>query len=314
MSRVEVARLQDVPAHETLVVIINCSTKWVSTLALLSAVEMTSWPVLLIDCESTDGSKAHFESVARERNISFYWLRWPFRPHPAALDQLFAEVLSERVLLLDSDAEIRSREVTLAMSAALASDTTAYGSGFLQGPEWLAPPLHRLPVKKGYFAERMWIPLTLLRVEPVRTALTAGVSFAVRRPYYEVTFAPRFSYWLGQRFRVPVLRHFPFPQIGAPNYEGRIPDGIAPAFVEFDTGADLHHHMTRTGFVFAECDRELLHNVYHHHGVTRDKSAHLFRRIARRIGLVSPHSEAMHSEAETIARTRLRDAYNFTSV
>ena len=99
-------KLSALPVADEYAVIINCGTKWVTTLALLSALRHAAMPVLLIDCESCDGSRAHFETLAQQNELSFHFLAWPLRPHPQALDELFANIPATKVLLVDSDVEI----------------------------------------------------------------------------------------------------------------------------------------------------------------------------------------------------------------
>ena len=52
--------LSDLPRSRERAVIINVGTKIVSPLALLSTLRYAGMPVLLIDCESKDGSLDHF--------------------------------------------------------------------------------------------------------------------------------------------------------------------------------------------------------------------------------------------------------------
>ena len=53
------------PARTAEIVIINCSTKELTALALVSALRHGGLPVTVIDCESTDGSSEfHAISVA----------------------------------------------------------------------------------------------------------------------------------------------------------------------------------------------------------------------------------------------------------
>src|SRR5687768_15725113 len=99
--------LLDLPRVENRAIIINVGTKWVTTLALLSALRYARMPVLVIDCESKDGSAEHFKALMQ--NHSFDLLSAPLKPHGHTLDWLFINIQSENVLLLDSDAEILNR-------------------------------------------------------------------------------------------------------------------------------------------------------------------------------------------------------------
>ena len=293
-------------------VIINCGTKWVTTLALMSALEMANMPLLLIDCESQDDSRAHFEQLAKTHCLQFQWLDWPMRSHPDALNHLFSAIPAELVLLIDSDIEIRSQQVVAAMRCALAREVCAYGAGFLQGAEWLEPPLHRLPKATGYYAERMWIPLTLLRVAAVRAAFDDGVRFFAHRPFFEVPGMPRLSKLIGSRFRVPMLRNLKMPRIGHIEFDSRVPQGARPAFVDYDTGADLHHHLVTHGRPFVKVADHLWGDVHHYHGVTRSKIANPFRPVAAQFGMVSKHAETAHGFAENDARKQLLERFGIS--
>ena len=59
--------LSELSYEAELAVIINVNTKLVTTLALLSVIKYASMPVLLIDCESNDGSLEHFISLMKIR-------------------------------------------------------------------------------------------------------------------------------------------------------------------------------------------------------------------------------------------------------
>src|SRR5437763_625603 len=115
--------IRDVPvADGVYAVIINCSTKWFTTLALASTLKNTGLPVLVIDCESQDQSENHFAALSHERKWPITWLRWPFRPHWQALDQILAETTADRVLLVDSDVELTDPHLFTTMQRALDDD------------------------------------------------------------------------------------------------------------------------------------------------------------------------------------------------
>jgi hypothetical protein len=289
-----------------LAVIINCSTKWMTTLSLAAAVEHAKMPILLIDCESNDGSREHFSRLARERGLDFRWLDWPLRRHGRALDALFADVAAESVLLIDSDLEILEPAIVDEMCSALAADAGAYGSGLLHGPAWLGPE-HGIPSGVGYYARRMWIPLVLLRTAPIRTALHNGVSFGQRRAFRDIARNPTLSRWLAYRFWVPGLRRLRMP------FGGRRMDQPRAAFVEYDTGADMHESLCATGYRFAALDVEHFGaEVRHYHGVSRAAMPHAMRRVGRRLGLRLPDNSTPEVTASGEVRRRLADRYGIT--
>jgi hypothetical protein len=302
--------LRQLPPAREQAVIINCGTKWVSTLALASTLRHAGMPVLIIDCESADGSAGHFAALARRPGFDFHWLSWPLRPHGHALDRLFSEIPAETVLLVDSDVEIRTSPLIAEMLHQLDAQPLAYGAGFRQPSAWLGPPQHLLPPRTGYFAERMWIPLVLLRVVPVREAIAAGNSFMARRPFQEIAGYPRLSRWLGYRFRLPGLRHIRWLPGPARERTGVICiDGVRPAFIDFDTGAELHALLTARGRPFAALPQDRWGEVHHYHGVTRARLGGALRALAARIGMVSRETHVAPHAAVDDAMLRLRDQY-----
>lgn len=304
-----VARLDEVPFTPTRAVIINCGTKWVSSLALASALVHVNCPVLVIDCQSKDGSHDHFNWLARRYKLRFHWLTWPLRPHPVTLDALFHEIRSDSVLLIDSDLEIRTGSVFEAMCSALASSESAYGAGFVHGPCWLGME-HGLPAYTGYYSERMWIPFVLLRTEVIRHALDAGLSFSNRRPYLEIPNHPTLSRLIGYRYRIRGLRRLrislrrPNGGVGVTEVDGR-----RPAFVDYDTGADLHKGLQDRGYHFAGLPQEQWGDVYHHHGVTRARLARVLRRAAKGLRLASIDAGTPQTSVLSDIKTRLSEIY-----
>lgn len=299
-----IASLSEVPRVHTLAVIINCGTRLATTLALVSALKHARVPVLLIDCESDDGSRAHFELLARTYGLAFWWLDWPLRRHGAALDALFAEVPAERVLLIDSDLEIRDDRVIALMTSRLSVDDRAYGAGMLHGPAWLGKD-HGLPDDVGYFAPRMWIPLVLLRTSAIGEALLEGASFRQHRAFLEVAGRPLLSRCLAYRYWIPGLRRLRMP---GPRHAGEIPP--APAFVEYDTGAALHQRLCARGHTFGAIGSDIFgHDVRHFHGVSRALRPHRLRALGRRLGMSLADNSVAESMVDMEIRNRLADRY-----
>jgi hypothetical protein len=240
-------------------------------------------------------------------SLPFHWIEWPLRPHPTTLDRLFRSIQSEAVLLIDSDIEIRSARVVSAMQAALRQHADAYGAGFVQGPEWLGKE-HGLPDYTGYYEERMWIPLVLLRTAPIKKLLEQGYTFSNRRPYLDFPAWPRFSRLLAYRYRLQGLRQLPIrftrPRTGEPRYDGR-----TPAFVEYDTGADLHAKLKRSAHAFVQVSPELWGEVSHYHGVTRAQLTGTLRRIAKSMRLASRDTETDQRAILAAVMQRLASVY-----
>lgn len=146
-------------------IIINVNTKLVSTLALLSTLRYAGMPVTLIDCQSTDGSLEHFKEMQKHHDFDIRHME--LREHGKTLDIIFKSIDADKVLLVDSDVEILSDEIFSFMREQL-EDGRVFGAGFKNGPEWQG---------KTLYCERAWIPLVMLKTEPVRRALANGISF-----------------------------------------------------------------------------------------------------------------------------------------
>jgi hypothetical protein len=300
-----VRSLTELPATPVLAVIINCGTKWVSSLALASTLRHAQYPTLVIDCESSDGSREHFRALASAQRWNFYWLDWPLRRHGAALDALFGAATAESLLLVDSDAELLSGEPVRRMAERLNNDPGAYGAGFLQTSQWLGAQ-HGLASGVGWYEERMWIPFVRLRTDPVRAALTSGTSFLQRRRFLEFPEHPLVSAILGLRFWVPGLR-----SIGslAATDGGPEPDAATAAFVECDTGALMHRQLRYLGYCFLPIDQNLWSDVTHHHGITRRRLTSRLRRSLRSMRILRAVNAASEELATRDARCRLAAQY-----
>jgi len=251
------------PARTAEIVIINCSTKELTALALLSALRHGGLPVTVVDCESTDGSVEFFRTL--QQQLSFRLVRMPLRRHGVTLDRIFRETPCDALLLLDSDAEILDPRLVPAMQDAL--QPGAYGSGFLHAGEWLAT-IHGGGEHKGWYAERMWIPCVMLDAAAVSAALTAGQSFRQRVVGNELPEWPLLSRLLALRFRIPGLRRIGLDGLRA---QRRDFHGIRPHYIYCDTGADLHDYLcNRRGLAFADLGSAWWPTaVAHRHGVTR---------------------------------------------
>jgi hypothetical protein len=256
--------LRDLAPVKERAVIINVGTKTVSTLALLAALRHAGMPVLLIDCEYGDGSLEHFTRL--HESHGFDLLSAPLRKHGPALDWLFANIPDENVLLIDSDLEILGPEIVDLARTLLdgsADGETVFGSGFTHGPCWL----HDHP-GVGWYQERMWIPLTFLRVDLVREALANGRSFAERLIHNDFAPSRLVSRLLALRFRVPFLRGTRLSWLRGlrGSYYGQ-----KPSYVFSDTGAEVFQYLKyERGWRYAGIPAELHRRfVKHFHGTTR---------------------------------------------
>jgi glycosyltransferase involved in cell wall biosynthesis len=256
-------------ARDAEVIIINCSTKELTALALVSALRHGRLPVSVIDCESTDGSVELFRQL--QSTFDFRLEALPLARHGVTLDRIFRATTRDTLLLLDSDAEILDPQLVPRMLAALGPGT--YGSGFLHAGEWLAAA-HGRGQQRGYYAPRMWIPCVMLDVASVRTALDAGASFRQRVIGNEIPRVPWLSHLLYLRHFVPGLRRLSLDFLRPLRDEHH---GGRPHYVYRDTGADLHQILLQRGLAFADLGADWWPSaVAHYHGVTR-------RRLRRRM-------------------------------
>jgi glycosyltransferase involved in cell wall biosynthesis len=257
------AQLKALPPVRARAIIINCNTKMVSTLALMSALRYAGMPVLLIDCESTDGSQDWFRGLAAQHEFDLAFA--PLRPHGETLDQIFAASRDESILLIDSDLEILQDDLMPKLRAEMTA-TDCYGAGFLHADRalTLGPPT---ATALGRYADRMWIPLCFLKTAPVRDALNAGATFMHSRDYLEFPWSMSLSRWLYARHRIPLLRRVSLEGFAAARE--RI-HGERAAFREYDTGARIHESLVGHGRHLAHLGEPYWsRSVRHYHGVTR---------------------------------------------
>lgn len=268
-------------------VVINVATDVVATRALLSARAHSEAPVLLVNCDPTDASRAHFHRFATDHGIDV--VEAPLRLHGETLDRLFLQLGDERLLLLDSDAEIRSADLVPWMRAKVAHPE-AFGAGFswgpfLVGPEWDAPAGAEV-----LYMERPWMPCVMFDRRAVAEAIADGHSFNAAWLGNEVIGRDHLSRFLGARWGPPwgtrsktwALLPSPVQRLVA----GRPLDGLRrlrhprygvlrPHLVHYDTGGLLYEHLRFVrGLQFASTPIELHDGEVHHYlGVTRSTMA-----------------------------------------
>jgi hypothetical protein len=277
-----VSSLEDLAPVEARTLIINVHTDLVATRALLSA-ERAGLPVLLVNCEPSEASTRHFDELMAR--YGFDILDAPLLMHGNHLDSLFSQSRDARLLLLDSDAELRDPSLVEWMNTMLEMPNV-FGAGFLEGPYWL-PESWRAPPKSLLVVERPWIPCVMLRVEAVRRALAVGRGFREHFEPNEVWFSRRVSNFLAARFPPPWgLRSDKFSRL--PDFVRRRAAtwsldglrwarqqyyGLRPKMVCYDTGALIYEYLRYgEGLVFAGLDVELVQGrVHHYKGVTRSE-------------------------------------------
>ena len=255
--------IKDLKPAAEIALIINVGTKWVSTLALLSALRYAEMPILLVDCESKDNSFEHFSELMNTHNFDL--LAAPLKKHGYTLDDIFTQIPAEKVLLIDSDAEILKPEIIKIIKSAM-QHPEVFGAGFTHGPTWL-DARHGAAEKTGYYQERMWIPFSFLKTEFVCEALAAGHSF-IDRTVHNNSINSR---------RISKIADLAIGKLPGKNLKSKIKDsfkrdyyGNRPDYVYYDTGADVFQFLKyKKGYYFAGLPAEAQDYVAHYHGVTR---------------------------------------------
>jgi len=306
--------IAELPPAEEQVVITNISTKIVTTLALLSALKYAEMPVLILDCESNDGSFEYFSKLMK--TFKFDLLSAPLKEPGTNLDWLFSQVPIQKVLLLDSDAELLNSEI-VKLAHEYIDDENTFGFGFIDGPCWweqhevvrMFPEQALSEPPRGYYEERPWLPFTILKTSMIQEALQAGRSFYMRRLCND--FAPSqlisrmllrrymLKRYLLERYHVSIFRNSdlswlnPFKQ----SFHGH-----KPSWILYDCGADVYEYLKyQKNYDFVGFPARF-HSRYVSHlwGVSR---------------LVADQSDTPGTplnNAQDIARKRLKEVYGFS--
>lgn len=273
--------LRDLDPTATRAVVINVGTDLVAARAVLSADRHVEAPLLVVNCDPTPASRCRFDALGER--VEFDLLEAPVRSHGATLDRLFTELDDDALLLLDSDAEIRDPALIRWMQDQL-SAPDVFGAGFTWGPFWV-PESWQAPPRQFLYVERPWIPCTLLRVEPVRRAVAAGVSCAMRIVPNDVGLSRRASSVLAGRWGPPWApgsdTYRRLPRAVQARLDGRALDGLRrlrgqhdgerPSLLVYDTAARVHEHLrlaARLRYVGRPLE-ELVDEVHHYSGTTR---------------------------------------------
>jgi len=256
----QLQHIDELKATDEQAVIINVGTKLVTTLALMSALQYADMPILVIDCESTDGSMQHFTELMQR--YPFDLLSAPLQNHGHTLDWLFLNVPAQKILLIDSDLEI-TKPGLIELMRALIAHPRAFGSGIVHSGGWMTA----INMPHAYYEERMWIPLTLLKVPIIRAALQRRVSFMPRGVFNDFPPSPFISRMLVKRFRIPLARNLKLSWL---NIFKREFHGIKPSFMQYDTGAELYQYLKTQQYEFMGLPIWLSQRyATHFHGVTR---------------------------------------------
>src|SRR5690348_6402584 len=244
-------------------IIINYNTKTVTLLALLSTLRYVNIPVLLIDCGSTDGSCAFFESLMNK--YDFDLMRAPLRKHGKTLDWIFSLTKDEKLLLIDSDVEILDDQIVKFLNLHI-DEPNIFASGFLNGPSWLRDENFTGTVyENALYYERPFMPLVLWKVLYVKEALQAGYSFADKMVNNEFGQLPRIVSGVARRL-------FKLMKKESPDVFRKRYFLSYPAKIFYDTGASIYEYLRYECFLSFVNLPEQCHNKYitHFWGATRN--------------------------------------------
>lgn len=217
-------------------IIINVNTKVVTTLALLSALRYAQMPVLLIECDSRDGSFEHFDQLMDE--YEFDMISAELRPHGFTLDWVFQNIDTDRILLIDSDLELLSSE-PIEFFRKYISEYNVFGCGFLNGPAWLTQDTFvGTDIEGALFVERPWIPCSYFNVSIIRKAISVGKSFINIDKDNEYTSIPLLAK-LREKYSIikKILKH------GPAWLRNPVCGGQRPAALCYDTGAMIFEYL-----------------------------------------------------------------------
>jgi len=262
----EVKDFSLIPHLKKVGIIINVGTKYVTSLALLSSLRYLNIPIILIDCESNDGSYDYFTGLMSEHD--FYLLKLPLKKHGYTLDYIFKNIKADHVYLIDSDVEILNDKIIKFIDEYINRDSV-FGSGFIHNGEWLSNK-NSIGFNYGYFVERMWIPFTSLKVSMIKEALAAGKSFININYFNDFSCSQLVSKVLILRHKIPALRK---TKLSFLNMFKREINGHKPCYLVYDTGSCVYQYLkNKRQYDFVGIPAKF-HEEYllHYHGITRRK-------------------------------------------
>lgn len=264
-------RRPGLPLTEARAAVINVDTDVAAALALGSIHKHTSLPAVLVNCAPTDHSRAVFRKL--QDRWGFDIVEQPLRSHGKTLDWLFEDPGADKVLLLDSDAEVLDG-MWVAQMLRYLDRRKVFGAGFVK---------HANLTGSVYVPERPYSPCMMLRTRDVQQAREAGISFEMRIVYNDFRFSRRLAKALAARLddslvwappdsrvrRVPEPLRSRLARSTLPLLSwARAPiDGLRPSYVIYDTATDVYRWCTKVlGHFFAGLPQGCLKGEVVHHG------------------------------------------------
>lgn len=173
--------ISDIPYSPEKAIIINCGTHLSTALSMLSVLRYCQTDLVVINCpmpsDTAGAEQAYFvrlQAYCEEHNLcTFTLVEQPLRLHGDTLDFVFRTIQADHVLLVDSDLEVLEPTLIGQMRRWIEQER-CFGAGFFHSP-YFGFGGGKFP--EGFYAERMWIPFTLLKVKHIRQALGGRAVF-----------------------------------------------------------------------------------------------------------------------------------------
>jgi hypothetical protein len=285
-----ISTLAELREIDTIGIVIGIDTRIFTTLAVASSAHHLRIPLLLIDGYSNDGS---FETLRElDLPVESWLIRMERRVHGLLIDKLVRELRATRLLLIDSDVEVKEatafNAMVLAMNASSLAASGVYAAGCSHGDH----TMENDGMPHVWFPRRPWIPFTLLDRARCRELVDRNSTFEAKR--------------IGNEFPVQWIAnlllkrgHFAFSkgwQFSFLEPLRGVRRGARAAFYIYDTGALIYEAAEACQWRFAEIGWDTMNaSVVHYEGATRSTES------KRWTGA---------SEAEKVLLAKLKDSYH----
>lgn len=260
-----ISNLDELPEFDTVGIVIGIDTRIFTTLAAASAARHLRIPLLLVDGYSNDGS---FETLEKlDLPVESFLIRMERRVHGLLIDKLMRELRAKRVLLIDSDVEVKSASAYQAMASAMneaaRDEKKMYGAGYLHGDHDMTND----GMPHVWFPRRSWIPFALFdRALCVELLERDRTTFEAKRIGNEFP-VQWIANLLLKRGHFAVTKGWQFNALKPLRKERR---GARAAFYIYDTGALIHEAAEQRGLGFGDIGYDLMAaSVEHYEGATR---------------------------------------------
>jgi hypothetical protein len=263
-SPVPLQCLSDVPFAPMIGVIVSLNTRVFTTLAVASAARYLGIPLLIVECESTDGS---YETLSRLVLPTQAWIvRSPKQIHGVLIDRLMRELKSTRVVLIDSDVEVRDaiafRAMQAAMDVAVAGEDVTYAAGWAHGDHDMSNDT----MPHAWFPRRPWIPFALFDRRICAELIAVGCSFEATEVGNELP-VPVLARLLAMRWHVSWARGWTFGWLRGFRKQRR---GVSASFYVYDTGALIYEAAEARKLRFGDIGQQTMEaSISHFSGATR---------------------------------------------